>query len=90
MAVTRHLHTILLLLLLTATLTQTLSLGHKDLAGLGLDLSLTSGQGEQEGLVKRGDGRRMTRDRYRMGYMFGKRSNDQPGQASIFINTLTG
>ncbi|KAK7112302.1 sensorin-A-like [Littorina saxatilis] len=53
-------------------------------------LSLGGARDEDEELgtpVKR-DGRRITRDRYRMGYMFGKRSNLP--DARLLIKTLTG
>ena len=62
------------------------------LASLCLVHSLALGSAREEDVVlgsagKR-DGRRITRDRYRMGYLFGKRS-DMDSNAGLLIKTLT-
>lgn len=58
---------------------------------LCLSHALTLGQEEDEKGEKREAGRRTTRDRYRMGYMFGKRSGVlQDGAAAILLQSLTG
>ena len=72
----------LLLVLLAASLcvADSLTLGgrvEQDKAGL-----------QSVGGTDKRDGRRITRDRYRMGYLFGKRS-DMDSNAGLLLTTLT-
>ncbi|XP_076459992.1 sensorin-A-like [Babylonia areolata] len=74
---------VLMLLLLHVTLARPLSLSHLPQPG---EEGADGGMGEA---LKR-DGRRITRGRYRMGYMFGKRSGLEDSTASLLIKSLIG
>ncbi|KAL8585048.1 hypothetical protein ACOMHN_043684 [Nucella lapillus] len=74
---------VLLLLLVHLSLIHCLTLSQLDHPGDGMD-------GRALAEATKRDGRRITRGRYRMGYMFGKRSDMEASTASLLIKSLIG